>query len=40
MHWDIHMQCGGHICSEEYAKNVKCIYTSACGDTVDYSEFI
>ena len=38
--WDIHMQCGRHICSEAYVNNVKCMYTSACADIVDCTEFI
>ena len=40
MQWDIHMQCGRHICSGAYVINVKCMYTSACGDFIDYIEFI
>ena len=33
--WDIHVEFGRHICSGAYVNNVKCIYTSDCGHTVD-----
>ena len=35
-----HVQYGRYICSGPYAKNVKCIYTSAPGHTVDCNAFI
>ena len=31
---------GGHICSEAYANNVKCMFTITCGHIIDCSEFI
>ena len=34
------MKNGRHICSWLYVSNVKCLYTSAPGHTVDCSEFI
>ena len=38
--YDICMQCGRDICSGTYGSNVKWMYTSASGHTVDCSEFI
>ena len=38
--WDMHMQCGGHICSGEYDNNAKCMYSSTCGHIIDCTEFI
>ena len=35
-----HVQHGRHIGSGTYASNVKCMYTSASGDIVNYSELI
>ena len=40
MHLGIYMQCGRHICSGALASNVKCMYTSAHGHIIDYSELI
>ena len=34
------LQCERYICLEAYANNVKSKYTSACGDIVDYIDFI
>ena len=34
------MQCGRHICSGEYANNMKFMHTSAPGHIVDCSEFM
>ena len=34
------MQCGRHIWSGAYVINLKCMYTSACGDIVDCIELI
>ena len=36
----IHMRCVIHIWSGPYASNVKYMYSSAPGHTVDYSKFI
>ena len=33
------MQCDRHIYSEAYVNNVKFMYTSACGDIMDYIGF-
>ena len=38
--WDIYMQCGRHICYGAYVSDVKRVYTSTCGDTVDCIEFM
>ena len=35
MQQDKHMQQGRNICLGAYVINVKCMYTSACGDIVD-----
>ena len=35
-----YVQCGGHIQSEAYASNVKCMYNFASGHTVGGSEFV
>ena len=40
MQWDNYVQYGRHICSWAYVNNVKCMYTSAPGNTVDSSEFV
>ena len=38
--WDKYIQCDRHICSGEYASDVKCMYTSVPGLIMDCSEFI
>ena len=38
--WKTCVQCARHICLGTSANNVKCMYTSAHGYTVDCSEFI
>ena len=38
--WDIHMRYGRHICSGASAIDVKGIYSSVSGCTVDCSELI
>ena len=35
MQWVKYLQCGRHICSGAFASNVKCMYSSAFGHTVD-----
>ena len=34
------MQCDGHVCSETYASNLNCMFTSVPGHIVDFIEFI
>ena len=36
---DMYVQSGKHICLGAYANNVKCLYRSVCGHTVDGSKF-
>ena len=38
--YNIYVQCGRHISSEAYTNDVKCMYNSSPGDTVDCSEFL
>ena len=40
MQWDIHVQCGRHICSWANANNVNCMFMSIPGHTGDGAEFI
>ena len=37
---EIYLECGRSICSQAYASNVTCMYTSIPGHIIDCSEFI